>query len=147
MLQPPLAKSLQTNTSSNNALVDVSFFSSSLSSTCLSAVTASTNAPRNQVTPTTWSLLPSRWQIYFTIRFSFAFSAQVESCSLWRRSVVSVGRLKEPWLAASSVWDASTHTATFQSKPKLERRHWWYVSLFHWDLILFDTDIIQLRGW
>ncbi|TNM97705.1 hypothetical protein fugu_013951 [Takifugu bimaculatus] len=46
--QPPLAKSLQTNTSSNNALVDVSFFSSSLSSTSHSAVTAPTNSPRNQ---------------------------------------------------------------------------------------------------
>uniref|UniRef100_H3DCS2 Autoimmune regulator n=1 Tax=Tetraodon nigroviridis TaxID=99883 RepID=H3DCS2_TETNG len=49
--QPVLAKLLQTNTSANTSLVDISFFSS-LSAASLAAVTAQTNAPRNQVMPT-----------------------------------------------------------------------------------------------
>lgn len=47
----PLDKSLQTNASGNNSLVDISFFSS-LASGSLAAVTAPANAPTNQVMPT-----------------------------------------------------------------------------------------------
>lgn len=61
-----------------------------------------------------------------------------------------VSRLEETWLAASSVWDVFTHSATFQSKPTQGRRKTGFICLFskkncQYEVVSFDTNIIQPR--
>lgn len=106
-----------------------------------------------------WTHPETRWRrqldLFYHLgdKFISPFAFFLHSELRWRAAQCDGGVwcLSAGWRSPDSlppVFGMLPHTLPLPKvSKKLEKRHWWYVSVFHCDLILFDTNIIQLRGW